>query len=161
MDSFFEPQTFNAFSGPFTSQTSSRCVAFGDGDCDARATRALRDGHSSAGVIRNPPATLNDWSFSTSFDGTTSGRSGWTTQSQSKFTRIVNGRREEVTSVTDTEGNKTVHRKRSDGTEQVLVNGAEDKNHPLLQSKRGQGAIPIDLPSNLSTGSVQDPIVLD
>ncbi|CAO1637095.1 unnamed protein product [Parajaminaea phylloscopi] len=102
--------------------------------------------------------TSESWSFSTSFGGSSTRRNNGTAETQTRSTRIVNGAREDVTSTIDRHGNSTVHRKRADGSEQVLVNGVEDAGHPLLKGRLSAGTASA---VKAASGTAQSPIIVD
>lgn len=101
-------------------------------------------------------------SFTTSFGGSSSRSSSsssggprtGTMRSESRSTRIVNGKREDIVETRDERGNVTVHKKRSDGTQSVHVNGVEQPSHPLLtrSNSRTSGRLPSSTKSSAQNG---------
>lgn len=170
MDSLFGPGAFSAMPSATGSSRSSRnSEVQRDSPAQPQSSSSSRfsfstsfggsigAGSNSSGGLRR--SSGNDVQASS---GSGAEPPGWSWSSQSSSTRIVNGRREDSTTLHDSQGNTTVHTTSSDGRQRVTVNGVEQPDHPLL----GNGALP---PSSSSTrssrgggrGSVRSPIVVD
>lgn len=74
--------------------------------------------------------------------------------SESRSTRIINGRQETTIRKVDMQGNETVHRITPEG-QTVHVNGVQQHDHPLLS---GSGAQPMPIQT---AGTRQNPIDVD